>query len=166
MNVWSRCCRHLVHDARTVRRRFPDELMSRIEQAVSDGERRHSAEIRIAIEASLPLRDLLRGRSTRQRALEVFAQLGVWDTEANNGVLLYLLLADHAVEIVADRAAHGAIDASVWREVCDTVAAACRDGRFEEGLLSGVVALNVSLAEAFPAREGDRDELPNRPAIL
>src|SRR5690606_24998795 len=99
--IWA----HLACDARDVRRLFPDESLRRIEQAVSEGERGHSAEIRIAIEASLPWHRAARGVTPHDRALEVFSELRVWDTEGNNGVLVYLLVADHAIEIVADRAA-------------------------------------------------------------
>lgn len=161
-----RMIRHLLHDRRNLRRAFPPAVLDRIEQCVVDGERRHGAELRIAIEAALPPGRAWSGFPPRERALEVFSALRVWDTEGDNGVLLYVLLADHAVEIVADRAAAGAIDAGVWRGICDSITDAFRQGRFEEGLLAGVGVLNASLVEAFPAREGDRDELPNRPAIL
>ncbi|MGD9944440.1 MAG: TPM domain-containing protein [Burkholderiaceae bacterium] len=166
MRGFSCWCRHLVHDGWLVRRYFPDTLMDHVERAVSEGEAGHSAEIRVAIEASLPLRELWRGCTARERALQVFAELGVWDTEANNGVLLYVLLAERAVEIVADRAASAAIDTATWSGICESVARTCRTGRFEEGLLAGVAEMNRVLTVAFPARGGDRDELPNRPAIL
>src|SRR5690606_33214165 len=94
----ARAYRHMRHGAHSARRAFPDAALERIEAAIERSEREHHAELRVAIEASLPLRDVFRGRTPRDRALEVFAQTGVWDTEANNGVLLYVLLADHAVE--------------------------------------------------------------------
>lgn len=159
---------HLACDARTARRQFPDAMLDRIEQAVSDGERLHGAELRIAIEASLPWRRVLGGLAPRERAVEAFSELRVWDTEANNGVLLYLLLADHAIELVADRAASAALGPATMQQVCEILREAFRDGRREQGLLQAIALLNGRLAEAFPpgAPEADVNELPNRPAIL
>ena len=162
--IWA----HLACDARDARRLFPDESLRRIEQAVAEGERGHSAEIRIAIEASLPLSRVARGASPRERALEVFSELRVWDTEANNGVLVYLLVADHAIEIVADRAALAALGAPGLQGICDRLGESLRAGRHEQGLLEATECLNRDLAEAFPlvSPESDENELPNRPAIL
>lgn len=157
---------HLVSDARSVRRAFDDALLTRIEEAIARSERGHSAEVRIAIEASLPLRDVWRGRTPRERALEVFGALGVWDTAANNGVLLYVLWADRAVEIVADRAAAAAIAPARWREVCDALVAAYRSRDFERGTVAAIERIGELLIEAFPAAAGDANELPDRPAIL
>lgn len=162
----ARCWAHLVHDHRSVRRRFPDALLSRIEALIGEGERAHSGELRVAIEASLPIRRILRRCSTRERAREVFAQLGVWDTAGNNGVLLYVLLADHAVEIVADRAAAAVIPESRWREICEALAVAYRQRAFEQGTLEAVQRITGLLAEAFPATARAANELPDRPAIL
>lgn len=162
----ARCWAHLVHDHRRARRVFPDALLSRIEALIGEGERTHAAELRLAIEASMPVHRIWRGCTPRQRAHEVFAELGVWDTAGNNGVLLYVLLADHAVEIVADRAAAAAIAGERWREVCDALAAAYREGAFEQGTLTAVQRIGVLLAGAFPAAGERADELPNRPAIL
>lgn len=162
----ARCWEHLRADARAAQRAFPDALLTKIEESISRGERAHSAELRVAIEASLPLADAWRGRTPRDRAVEVFAHTGVWDTERNNGVLLYVLLADHAVEIVADRAAAAAITEAYWREICDTLARAYRAGQFESGTIEAVERIERLLGAAFPARESDVDELPNRPLIL
>ncbi|MCO5107744.1 MAG: TPM domain-containing protein [Burkholderiaceae bacterium] len=157
---------HLVNEARSVRRVFDDEVLTRIEAAIARSERAHTAELRIAFEASLPLREVWRGRSPRERALEVFGSLRVWDTEANNGVLLYVLWADRAVEIVADRAAAASIPPQRWREVCDALSAAYRRGEFEPGTLVAIERIHALMIEAFPATAGDANELPNRPAIL
>lgn len=166
--VLPRLWAHLACDARQVRRAFPDDSLRRIEQAVADGERRHSAEIRIAIEASLPWHRVLKGRAPRERALQVFADLGVWDTEANNGVLLYLLMADHAIEIVADRAAAATLGAAELQRICTAMGQALRAGDHEQALLTAVATLHDKLAEAFPllSPEGDRNELSDRPVIL
>lgn len=157
---------HLRHDSRTARRAFPDEVLAKIETAIAQGESRHSGELRVAIEACMPLADAWRGRTPRERALEVFAQTGVWDTEANNGVLLYVLLADHAVEIVADRAAAAAVTEAYWREICDQLTSDYRAGRFESGTIAAVERVGRLLGAAFPANGVDVDELPNRPLML
>lgn len=162
----ARCRAHLLCDEHTLRRVFDDALLAGIEDAITRSERAHAAELRVAIEASLPLREVWRGRTPRERAIEAFGQLGVWDTAANNGVLLYLLWADHAVEIVADRAAAAAIPEARWREVCDALAAACRDGDVASGLVGAIDRIDRLLIEAFPAVQGDANELPNRPVIL
>ncbi len=169
--IWA----HLVCDARSVRRSFPDPVLERIEQAVGDGERRHGAEVRIAIEAGMHWLRVLRGVSPRERAIEVFSDLRIWDTEANNGVLLYLLLADHAIEIVADRAAAAALSEEQMQQACERLRAAFVEERYEQGVLEALAVLHEELARAFPGRgsrsgadpgDFDADELPNRPAIL
>ncbi|KAA0218927.1 MAG: hypothetical protein DWB43_08030 [Lautropia sp.] len=160
--TWS----HLLNEARTVRRVFHDELLARIEEAIGRSERAHSAELRIAIEASLPLREVWRGRTPRDRALEAFGALRVWDTAANNGVLLYVLWADRAVEIVADRAAAAAIAPPRWHEVCELLAAAYREGDFERGTIAAIERIHRLLVEAFPSAAGGANALPDRPVIL
>ncbi len=163
---WKRTLDHLRHDHLRLRRLFPAQALDRIEQAVLDGERRHGAELRVAIEASLPLGRVLGGVGPHERALEVFGSLRVWDTEANNGVLIYLLLADRTVEIVADRAAARAIPQQAWQAVTQALVAECRAGRFVEGTLAAIRELGTLLAQAFPAGDRNPDELPNRPAVL
>ncbi|MFA7665613.1 MAG: TPM domain-containing protein [Burkholderiaceae bacterium] len=162
--LWS----HLSWGAQRARRAFPDELLQRVGQAVADGERRHSAEIRVAIEAALPWHRVLRKLSSRERAVEVFSELRVWDTEGNNGVLLYLLLADHAIELVVDRAALAALGAPALDAVCQALGDALRQGRTDEGLLAAVGELNRLLAEVFPplAAEAQVNELPDRPVRI
>ncbi len=157
---------HLVHDHGHVRRAFPRETLDAIEARITQGEAQHSAEIRFVVEAGLGLVRLARGVTPRARALQLFATLGVWDTEGDNGVLVYVLLADHAVEIVADRAAARAIAAERWLEVCRAMTAAFAERRYREGALEGVERLNALLADAFPPGEHNPDELPNRPTIL
>jgi uncharacterized membrane protein len=101
----------------------------------------------------------------RERALEVFGLLRVWDTEHNNGVLVYVLLADRDVEIVADRGIHRHVGEAAWQRVCETMEAAFRAGRYEQGALAGIEAISALLAGAFP-RGGGADELPNRPVVI
>jgi uncharacterized membrane protein len=160
--IWA----HLSHDSRLARRIFPDAALSRIEQAVAEGERRHGAEVRVAIEASVPWHRTIRSFSPRERALEVFSEQRVWDTEANNGVLLYLLLADQAIVVVAARAATAALGGDTMQRVCERIRQGFRDHRHEEGVLAALEMLNEGLAKAFPIRSADADELPNRPVRL
>ena len=164
----ARCWAHMRHGSSAARRAFPDALLTRIEEAIEQSEREHSAELCFAVEASLSIPDAWRGRSPRDRAVEVFAQTGVWDTDGNNGVLLYVLLADHAVEIVADRTAAAKIHQGYWREICSALSDAYRAGRFEEGTLAAVDRIDRLLVAAFPREAGavDIDELPNRPRVL
>lgn len=140
--------------------------MDRIEARVALAETQHSAEIRIAIESALSVRAVLAGQSPRERALELFAGLRVWDTQASNGVLLYILLADQAVEIVADRAAAQRVAPQVWHEACTVLAKACAEGRHEQGTLAAIDLLDLALVDAFPPRADDVDELPNRPTVV
>ena len=160
--IWA----HLACDARDVRRLVPDESLRRIEQAVSEGERGHSAEIRIAIEASLPWHRVARRVEPRERALEVFSELRVWDTEGNNGVLIYVLMADRDVEIVADRAIAARVPQPEWDAVCREMEDHFRAGRFAEGSEAGVAGIGRLLAGHFPGGAGDRDEQPDRAVLL
>ena len=162
----ARCWAHLTSDARSLRRVFDDALLERIEASITRSERAHAAELRVAIEASLPLRQAWCGRTPRDRALEVFGTLGVWDSAGNNGVLLYVLWADHAVEIVADRAAAAVIPQQQWREICDALSAAYRAGDFAEGTIAAIDRIDQLLIEAFPAADGGVNEQPDRPVIL
>lgn len=162
-----RALRHAGCGVWTARRRFPEATMAALETRIAAGEIHHRGEIRLAIEAALDPWAIWRGQTPRERALEVFGTLRVWDTAGNNGVLIYVLLADRAVEIVADRAASEAIDLPVWQQICDALAAAYRADEFAGGTLAAIDRINGALAAAFPAAGGDNpDELPNRPRIL
>jgi uncharacterized membrane protein len=158
--------RHVATDQAAVRRAFPAEALARIEQATSAGERRHRGQVCVAIEAALPAARVLKRLSPRDRALEVFGVLRVWDTEENCGVLVYLLLADHDVEIVADRGIHRRVGDAAWQQICERMEAAFRERRFAEGVATGVEEISKLLAQHFPRTEAGGDELPNRPVIL
>jgi uncharacterized membrane protein len=162
--VVMRWLRHLF--AASTRQAFPDAALERIGQAIAAGERLHAAELVFAVEGGLPWPALRQGADPAARAREVFAQLRVWDTEANNGVLLYLLLADHAIEIVADRGLHGRIDASEWDAVCAAMAAGLKQDRAEAAVVEAVERISGLLARHFPATGEDRDGLPDRPVRL
>jgi uncharacterized membrane protein len=162
-----RFLRHLAIDHRSARRAFPREAQDRIEAAIAEGERHHRGQVRVAIEASLPLARVVARLSPRARALEAFGALRVWDTEENCGVLVYLLLADRDVEIVADRGVHAKVGAAAWEEICREMEAAFRERRFAEGVEAGVARINALLAAAFPrAGTPGANELPDRPVLL
>lgn len=161
-----RCLRHIVQTRAGLHRRFDAATLAAIERAVHAGETGHDGEVRFAVEGELDLGPLLAGQTPRQRALEVFASLGVWDTERNNGVLVYLLLADRTVEIVADRGFNGRVAEAEWQAVCRAMEADFRAGAFEAGACRGLAAVHALIARHFPARPGGRDELPDRPVLL
>jgi hypothetical protein len=161
-----RVFRHLLHDYWSVRRAFPPRAMAAIEQAIGEQEQRHDGEMRFAVEASLPFADLIRGVAARDRAIELFGRLRVWDTEQNAGVLIYLLLADKRVEIVADRGIHRVVGATAWEAICGTMDREFAAGRFEAGALAGIQATSDLLATHFPPRPDNPDELANKPVIV
>ncbi len=166
-----RWLRHLFTSPRAWQRAFPQATLDAIESAVRAAETRHHGEIRFAIENSLPPGEVWRGVRGRERALEAFSTLRVWDTEHNSGVLIYLLLADHDIEIVADRGIAAKVDAAAWERVAETMEAAFRQGDFERGAVEGVAQVGGLLARHFPvadaASSGENpDELDNRPVVL
>ena len=162
----TRLLRHLF--APSAAARFPADSLQRIADAVAAGERRHRGEVCFAVEAALPWLEVLRGVKVRAQAEAAFARLRVWDTAANNGVLLYLLLADHRIEIVADRGLAGLVSAEQWRGVCQLMEERLRAGEAEAAVLRGVEAVSGLLATHFPQDKGaaDEDELPNDPHVL
>jgi len=158
--------RHAFTDDKHVTRAFPADAMQRIERAIEVGEATHRGQVGVAIEAALPLPRVLRKVAPRERALEVFGSMRIWDTEENNGVLLYLLLADHDVEIVADRAIHRRVGEAGWEAICQRMEAAFREQRYVEGVEAGIREISALLAEHFPGDAADVDEIVNRPAVL
>jgi hypothetical protein len=159
--------RHLVTDDGSARRAFSADAVARLEAAIAAGEKAHRGQVCLAIEPALPLARVLKRLSPRERALEVFGQLRVWDTEENCGVLVYLLLADRDVEIVADRGVHARVGSDAWEAVCRAMEAAFRDRRYAEGAEAGILAINELLATHFPADGRARsNEIPDRPLIL
>jgi uncharacterized membrane protein len=162
-----RWIRHLFIDHLALARAFPRATLAAIGRAVAEQERRHRGELRVVIEGGLPLPALLAGRSARERALDHFARLRVWDTEDNAGILIYLLLADRRVEIVADRGIHGRVGDTAWETICGAMQQEFAAGRYEVGILAGLAAVSDLLTEHFPAQSGDKpNELPDAPAVL
>ena len=162
-----RLLRHLLSLPGAVARAFPTDSLALIETAIRESEKQHDGEIRFAVEAALDPVDLWRGVSTRQRAVAVFSELGVWDTEQNNGVLIYLLLAEHAIEVVADRGLSRHVAPEQWQQIVQGMSAAFRAGRYEPGLMQAVDAVTALLVRYFPAQAGaaNANELPDEPVL-
>ncbi|HET7796133.1 MAG TPA: TPM domain-containing protein [Rhizobacter sp.] len=163
MSKWQRILKHRLVDEADARRALGDAALQRLQERVRASERLHSGEIRICVEASLPLSYLWRNASARQRAVAMFGKLRVWDTEHNNGVLIYLLLAEHAIEIVADRGINRLVPPAQWAELAARMAAAFRERRFAEGLAAAVDEVHALLVTHFPLAPGaaNPNELPD-----
>jgi uncharacterized membrane protein len=161
-----RIVRHLLVLPGAVSRAFPASVMQAIEQAIGKSESEHSGELRFAVEPALDTSALLAGESARERAIEVFSLLRLWDTDARNGVLIYLLLADRDIEIVADRGVAAKVNASEWEAICRDMEASLRNGDYGTAVVRGIEAASRLLARHFPRRAGDRNELPDRPVTL
>jgi len=163
---FARFFKHRIWDEADARRAVPAEARSRLAARVAASEKTHSGQIRVCVEASLPLRYLRHGATARQRAVVLFGKLGVWDTEHNNGVLIYLLLAERAIEVVADRGLHARAD--VWPGLVAGLSAALKQDRFEEGLAEAVDAVGALLAAEFARTPGQpvRNELSDEVVLL
>lgn len=160
-----RLLRHVFALPGNVRSAFPAATMQAIERAIGESEKRHAGEIRFAVEASLEPLALWRGVSARERALEVFSELRIWDTDQNNGVLIYLLLADHDVEIVADRGIHRRVGEGEWQAICRDMEAAFAAGRFGDGVLTAIARIGAHLERHFPRAAADANELADAPVV-
>ena len=164
--IFARFCRHVFSLPGAVARAFPGDAFARIEKALRETETRHGGEIRFAVDAALEPLALVRGQSARERAVQAFAELGVWDTEQNNGVLLYLLLADRDVEIVADRGLNAKVTHEEWEQVCRAMEAELRAGHHAPAVMEGVRRIAALMARHYPPRAREENELPDRPAVL
>jgi uncharacterized membrane protein len=162
-----RILKHRWIDEADTRRAIPPALVERLARRVAASEKRHSGEVRIYVEAGLPLSYLWRDARPRERAVAMFGKLRVWDTEQNNGVLIYLLLAEHAIEIVADRGLAQKVDPGTWQAIVQHMREAFRQGRFEDGLTQALEEVSALLVEHFPLAPGaaDRNELPDEPVL-
>jgi uncharacterized membrane protein len=166
-----RLFRHAWLEQSSTHRVVPPAMVERLRRQVASSEKLHTGEIRIYVETALPLNYLWHRASTavlaRRRALALFGELGVWDTANNNGVLIYLLLAEHAIEIVADRGVDAKAGSPVWAGLAARMSTAFQHGRFEEGLRQAMEEVSAVLAMHFPAASGvtNPNELPDRPII-
>ena len=163
----TRLLRHRWADGR-LRRVLTPEVLQRLGQRVAASERRHTGQIRICAEGGLPLSYLWRGASTRERAITQFGKLRVWDTEHNNGVLIYLLLAEHAIEIVADRGLAQRVPEANWQTLVQRLGQALRAGQYEDGLTEVLADVSALLVAHFPAsgHAPGSNELPDAPVLL
>ena len=162
----NRAIRHILTTRYSTRARFTVPVRDAIEKAIGDCESVHGGEIRFVVETAFDPPELWRGMSVRQRALQLFGQFGVWDTANNNGVLIYVLMADHGVEIIADRGIAQFVTAHEWQAVCHLMEQHYRTGRFREGSIAGVEAVGALLGRHFPGKAAKDDELPNQPVLL
>jgi uncharacterized membrane protein len=158
--------RHLLEYHWRVRRIFPPVALARIEQAFRAGEATHSGQVRFVVEGALDGAPLFRNQPARERALDIFSQLRVWDTAHNNGVLIYLLLADRDFEIVADRGIDSNVGQNGWEKICQQMEADFRAGDFEGGVIKGIAAVSRELAKHFPKVSGGPNELPDAPVVI
>jgi uncharacterized membrane protein len=158
--------KHLLEYHWRVRRVFPPSALARIEQAITAGETTHAGQIRFVVEGALDAAPLFRDQSPRARALDQFSHLRIWDTAHNNGVLIYLLLADRDVEIVADRGIDARVGAEGWEKICQDMETEFRGGNFERGVIKGIEAVSRELAKYFPPDRHPRNELPDKPVVI
>jgi uncharacterized membrane protein len=158
--------RHLLEHRWRLRRIFPPQALARIEQAIKAGEATHSGQVRFVVEGALDGGPLFRNQPARERALDIFSQLRIWDTVHNNGVLIYLLLADHDFEIVADRGIDAKVGHAGWERICREMESDFRAGDFERGVIKGIEAVSRELATHFPGTGGGANELPDAPVVM
>jgi uncharacterized membrane protein len=163
---WKRIARHLVMTHWKVNRAFPRDTLIAIDRAIKASEAAHVGEIRFVVEGALEIAPLFKGQSARERAIDVFSQFRIWDTEHNNGVLVYLLLADRTVEIVADRGIHAKVDSQEWEKICRGMENDFQQADYKGGVVHGIQAVTQHLVKHFPHVGDDRNELPDKPVVL
>ena len=171
LNRIKRMLKHSWLDSSSAHHAMPPELLLRLQQQVTASEQRHSGELRIYVEGSLPASylwcDTTTRHLTRQRAVDLFSELRVWDTAHNNGVLIYLLLAEHAIEIVADRGLNQVVDTQAWQHLMTRMRKAFQQGHFEVGLSQALNEVSELLVQRFPLKAGESNpnELPDSPLL-
>jgi len=158
--------KHLLEHHWRARRIFPPKALAAIEQAIKAGEATHSGQVRFVVEGALDGAPLFRDQPARERALDIFSQLRIWDTAHNNGVLIYLLLADRDVEIIADRGVDARVGAAGWEKICAEMENSFRAGNFAGGTIKGIQAVSHQLATHFPRQGGGKNELPDTPVVI
>ncbi len=158
--------RHLLQHRWRERRDFPPKVLAEIEAAIKAGEATHSGQVRFVVEGALDGAPLFRNQPARARALDIFSHLRIWDTAHNNGVLIYLLLADHNVESIADRGIDAKVGAAGWEKICKAMESDFKAGNFAGGVVRGVEAVSKQLAAHFPKHGGGKNELPDAPVVM
>jgi uncharacterized membrane protein len=165
MNI-KRIGRHLLEHHWRVKRIFPPAVLARIEQAIKAGEATHAGQVRFVVEGALDGAPLFHDQPARERALDQFAHLRIWDTAHNNGVLIYLLLADRDVEIVADRGIDAKVGTEGWETICRAMETDFKAGNFERGVIGGIEAVSRELAKYYPPDGHPRNELSDKPVVI
>lgn len=162
-----RLFRHRLLDEADTRTAIPGDMLERLVRRVAASEGRHSGEVRFCVEASLPTSYIWRAATARERAVAMFGKLRMWDTEHNNGVLIYLLLAEHAIEIVADRGLSQRVPDAEWKAIVERMGNAFRERRFEDGLTQALAEVSALLVQHFPLAPGESNsnELPDEPVL-
>jgi uncharacterized membrane protein len=145
---------------------FTPKVLANIEQATRAGEATPSGQVRFVVEGALDGAPLFHNQPTRERAIDIFSYLRIWDTEHNNGVLIYLLLADRVVEIIADRGIDAKVGSEGWARICRDMEADFANGRFEAGAIKGIEAVSRELAKYFPPTGLHPNELPDQPVVM
>jgi uncharacterized membrane protein len=158
--------KHLLEHRWRARRTFPPEALALIERTIKAGEETHSGQVRFVVEGALDGKPLFKDQSARERALDIFSQLRIWDTAHNNGVLIYLLLADRKVEIVADRGIDAKVGAAGWEKICKLMEADFKADNFAGGVVKGIQAVSRQLAAHFPKHGAGPNELPDKPVVI
>jgi uncharacterized membrane protein len=158
--------KHLVQHRWRARRIFTPKVLAAIEMAIRSGETTHSGQVRFVVEGALDGAPLFRDQPARERALDIFSQLRIWDTAHNNGVLIYLLLADRNVEIVADRGIDAKVGAAGWEKICVDMETDFKAGNFEGGAIKGIEAVSRQLAKFYPKHGAGPNELPDAPVVM
>ena len=163
----ARLLRHRWLDETDTHKAVPPAMLQRLKERVAASEAHHSGEIRICVEASLPSSYIWRDGTARERAVSMFGKLRVWDTKHNNGVLVYLLLVERAIEIVADRGVDARVPAAQWTAMVQRMGGAFREGRFEDGLDQALQEVSALLVQHFPLQPGEQNpnELPDQPVL-
>lgn len=162
----SRLLKHLLHIPLATRRAFPAEVQETIRKTIAEGEQTHRGEVRLVVEGDWPIADVLAGKTVRERALEVFGMVRAWDTAENTGVLIYVLLCEHRVEILADRGLQAVATDDTWAEICRELTAAFRSGLYQDGCVQAVRSVNDFLLRHFPSDGHNPNELPDLPIVL
>ena len=162
----SRLIKHMISHGRKVGSHFSSKDLEVITKAILQSESQHTGQICFAVEGAMDMSSLLKNQSPRDRAIEVFSRLKVWDTEHNNGVLIYVLIADHAVEIVSDRGINKRVDQSEWQAICHDIESKFAKGGYQQGVLSGIDKLTQVLHQHFPRTRSSTNEISDIPVIL
>jgi len=158
--------KHLLEHNWRAKRIFPPDVLATIEQAIKAGEATHSGQVRFVVEGALDGKPLFRDQPARERALDLFSQLRIWDTAHNNGVLIYLLLADRQVEIIAERGIDARVGRAGWEKICKAMESDFKAGNFAGGVVRGIEAVSKQLAAHFPRHGGGKNELPDAPVVM